>query len=267
MGRLLEYPLPIIFVASVIVFACASEFGHRFGVHQDERENVATLEGAMLGLLALILGFTFSMALARFEARRDALLTEANAIGTAALRARLLPSPQADESLKLFRDYAQLRLDLFKQPERGSDLNAIIGRSNKIQEALWLQAKTAAAHDNAMVPTGLFIEALNLTFDSQATRLAALRNRVPEIVYAALYGIACGVMGFAGFASGVAKRLWRPPVYLTAVLVATVILLIEDIDRPGEGFIIVSQQPMIDTAQSIASYISEMSPPAAKGAR
>jgi hypothetical protein len=267
MGGLLDYPLPVIFIASVIVFVCASEIGHRFGALIEERENVATLEGAMLGLLALILGFTFSMALARFEARREALLTEANAIGTAALRARLLPAPQSEESLKLFHEYARLRLDLFKQTGTAPALDAVIARSNRIQEELWQRAKTVAAKDNAMVPAGIFIEALNVTFDSQAARLAAFRNRVPAVVYVALYGIACAVTGFAGFASGVAKRFWRPPVYLTAVLVAAVILLIEDVDQPGEGFIVVSQQPMIDTEKAIASYIGEAPRPAAKGGR
>jgi hypothetical protein len=79
-------------------------------------ENVSTLEGAVLGLLALMIGFTFAMALSRFESRRDAVLSEANSIGTTALRARLLPAPERAEALKLLQEYVQVRLGL---PRRG----------------------------------------------------------------------------------------------------------------------------------------------------
>jgi len=254
MAQLLDYPLPVIFAVSIVALVGATEIGHRLGLRQETQGNVTTLEASMLGLLALMLGFTFSMALTRFDARRDALLSEANSIGTAALRARLLPTPHDSESLKLFRDYIQVRLDLFsRRPILDSDIQKAIVRSNEIQNALWLQAKTVAAKNDAMVPTGLFIQALNETFDNQEKRLTALRNRVPEVVFFALYGIACAVMGFAGFASGVDKRSWRLPIYLSSFLVASVILLIEDLDRPVAGLVVVNQQPMIDVANAITS--------------
>jgi hypothetical protein len=81
--------------------------------------NVSTLEGAVLGLLALMIGFTFSMALSRFEVRRNAVLNEANAIGTTALRARLLPDPYRAETIKLLREYVKLRLDITQRPGSG----------------------------------------------------------------------------------------------------------------------------------------------------
>ena len=87
MADLTNYPLTIIFVASVAAFLLAIETGHHFGSKVEEGSNVSTLEAAVLGLLALMIGFTFSMALNCFESRRDALVSEANAIGTAALRA------------------------------------------------------------------------------------------------------------------------------------------------------------------------------------
>ena len=94
-------------------------------------------------------------------------------------------------------------------------------------------------------------------FDNQETRRTALRNRVPNIVLFALYGIAVVAIGFAGYASGVEERRWRLPVYIMSLLVAAVILLIQDIDRPGGGFVTVSQQPMIDTAKAVASHAAE----------
>jgi hypothetical protein len=255
--NLLNYSLIIIFVVSVAVLSTASEIGHHLGLRDSGEANVSTLEASVLGLLALMLSFTFAMALTRFDERRDALLNEANAIGTAALRAGLLPTPHGAESLKLFRDYVQVRLDITTRVPTPDQFNAAIARSNEIQTGLWRQAKAAMAKDNAMAPTGLYIQALNETFDNQEKRLTAFRTRVPNIVLLALYGIAIVAIGFAGYASGLERRRWRLPVYVTALLVAAVILLIQDIDRPSAGFVAVSQQPMIDTANAIASYSAE----------
>src|SRR5512142_1641183 len=114
MGYLDKFPLLQIFLASLIALLVASEIGRWLGVRARGRgeEGVATLEGAMFGLLALMLGFTFAMALSRFEERRHAVLDEANAISTTALRARLLPAPYNTEVLKLLREYAQLRITI-----------------------------------------------------------------------------------------------------------------------------------------------------------
>jgi hypothetical protein len=208
----------------------------------------------MLGLLALIIGFSFSMALSRFEARRDAVVNEANAIGTAALRARLLPDPHRTETLKLLREYIQIRLDIVQSGQSLAESKTAVDRSNGVQESLWLQAKALTAKDNGMVPTGLFIQALNEMIDDQAKRLAALRNRIPNIVLLGLFGIAATAAGFAGYASGLDTKRTRLPVCIMGLLVATVIILIFDLDRPSSGFIVNNQQSMIDTAANIAAF-------------
>jgi hypothetical protein len=250
-----------ILCASIAVLLAAAEIGHLFGSRAVGEANVSTLEGALLGLMALMIGFTFSMALSRFDTRRDAVLNEANSIGTAALRARLLPAPYDAESVRLLRDYARIRLDFTGSVLAPGEMDAAIARSNDIQEALWLRAKAVAAKDSAMVPAGIYIQSLNEMFDDQQKRLTALRNRAPNIVFFALYAIAAVALGFNGFASGLEARRWRLPVYIMSTLAAGVILLIQDIDRPGAGFISVSQQPMIDTAASLAGYIAKFERP------
>jgi hypothetical protein len=203
-------------------------------------DHVATLESAILALLALMVSFTFAMALSRFEGRRDAVLNEANAIGTTALRARLLPAPHNTQALKLLREYVQVRLDITQRVPSAAQLNDAIARSSALQESLWQQAQAVAAKDAGMVPTGLFIQTLNEMIDNQEKRLTAARNRVPNIVLIALYGIATVASAFTGYASGLEARRSRLPVYLTGMLVSTVILLIQDLDRPNTGFITVS---------------------------
>jgi hypothetical protein len=254
MLELTNYALITVFIASLAALLIASEIGHHFGSRAGGEANISTLEAAMLGLLALMIGFTFAMALTRFDERRAALLDEANSIGTAALRARLLPAPHGADSLKLLRDYVQIRLELTSHVPTAAEMHAAIVRSNEIQEALWSDVKLVMAKDNAVAPTALYIQALNEMFDNQEKRLTALRNRVPNTVILVLYGISVVVVGFSGYSSGAAERRWRLPVYIMGLLIAAVVLLIQDLDRPDAGIISVSQQPMVDTANALATY-------------
>jgi hypothetical protein len=193
MIELAHYPLPAIFVVSVVLIVAAGELGHWLGRRTTGHggENVATLKAAILGLLALMIGFTFAMAQTRFELRRDSVLNEASSIGTTALRARLLPPPHNTESLALLRDYVNVRLEITQRIPSPSEFKAAIGRSNAILEALWQQAKLAATKNDAMVPTGLFIQALNQMIDSHSKRLAAARSRVPGWSFIRRTGRSC----------------------------------------------------------------------------
>ena len=251
-----RYDLLTIFLVSVVVIFAASEIGRRYGVvaRGRGRDNDATLEAAVLGLLALMISFTFSMALTLFEARRDAVLNEANAIGTTALRARLLPAPHDARAVKLLRDYVQIRLDLYRRAPSARELDAAIDQSNAIQTSLWQEVKAVEAVDKGMVPTGLFIQTLNEMIDNQEKRVTAYRNRVPDIALMALYAIAFIAVAFAGFGAELDSRRSRLPVYLTGMIVCTVLLLIQDLGRPDAGLIWAGQQPMIDTAASIAAF-------------
>jgi len=183
MFDLYNYSLLLIFAAGLGVILGLSEIGWQLGVRAEGKggSNLATLESAMLGLLALMIAFTFSMALSRFDARRDAVLNEANAISTTALRARLLPEPHRAETLKLLTEYVQIRLDIIRAGTSLAERNAAVVRSNAIQEALWQQAKAMAAKERGLIPTGLFIESLNLMIDDQGKRLAALRSPSPHV--------------------------------------------------------------------------------------
>ena len=98
----------------------------------------------------------------------------------------------------MLRDYANIRLDITQRPGTRDDLAATIEKSNALQEKLWQQAMAMVATDNAMVPTGLFIQTLNETIDDHAKRLAALRNRVPNIVLLALFAQAASTPGAPG---------------------------------------------------------------------
>jgi hypothetical protein len=250
-----NYSLLLIAFVGLFAIIIAIEIGYWLGAHTGPGDdNVSTLEGAVIGLLALMVGFTFAMALSRFEARRDAILDEANAIGTTALRARLLPEPQRKEALNILKEYVKIRLDVTRRPVTNAELAVAIERSNVLQESLWQQAMVVAATDKGMVPTGIYIQTLNEMIDNQEKRLAALRDRVPNIVIFALFCIAITASALSGYAGGLESRRSRLPVYVMGLVVFAVILLIVDLDRPGTGFIEASQQPMLDTAANIAAF-------------
>ena len=254
--RFSDYSLIQILVLSIVALLGAIEIGRWFGVRAKPEGigSVPTLEASVLGLLALMIGFTFAVALSRFEARREGVLNEANAIGTTALRARLLPAPHSQNCLKLLREYVQVRLDLTQKIPSPLDLKAVLDRSNAIQEALWLQAKEVAAKNNGMVPTGLFIQSLNEMIDNHEKRVIALTSSVPDIVLVVLYLIAMAAGVFSGYAAGVESQRSRRPMYVAMGLFIAVILLIQDLDRPTRGFITAGEQPMQDVAASIAGF-------------
>jgi hypothetical protein len=267
----------LVYGVSVVLILCAGELGRRLGVRDNQRDGapaeqtVGQLESALFTILALMVGFSFAVALTRFDARRDAILQEANAIGTAALRTQVLAPQPATASLALMRDYVRIRLDLVRNPRSPTLLDKEIGESSALQQKLWRIAVDASAGEPRSVSIGLYIQSLNAMIDLQETRLMAARNQVPNIVFMLLYVIAAAAIGFAGYGSGlcgsgvsgsrvpgsrvpgsgVSGPRGRVPIALMGVLVATVIGLIVDIDYPRSGLLAVSQQPMLDVAASL----------------
>lgn len=240
----------------IVIVLAAAEFGGLIGIawrrkHPEPISPVLfTLVGASFGLLSLMIGFTFSIALSRFDARLDAVVNEANAIGTTALRARMLPEPHASEVKKLLRDYVELRVELTRARQSSIPLEQAVGRSNEIQAELWQHAIAVNAADPRS--TGLFVLALNEMIDLQETRLAARLYRVPAVVFVLLYAIAMVAIGLCGYVGGLGeRRKGRIPVAIMAVTVASVIGLVGDLDRSQSGFIIVGQQAMHNLGESL----------------
>lgn len=243
----------------LVAMSASLEAGYRLGRRRraaddvSPKDHIGTIQGAILGILALLLGFTFSLSLQRFDSRSEAVVDEANAIGTAWLRASLLPSPLREDANRLFTEYIDLRiragqLALVKQSERRALLDAA-GRS---QAALWDLARraVASAEPQARAPA-LFVEAVNDMIDSFGRRDAALRRHVPEIVLLLLFGTFLMAGGTVGFAAGTAGH--RPSLvsHVMVVLIVVLVFIILDLDRPRRGLIQVSQQSLLDLQTSM----------------
>lgn len=236
-----------VYLLSAVLSVGAAEFGRFLGLRWARRQrdalaaDITTLEAAGLSLLALMIGFTFAMTLSRFDARLKGVLDEANAIGTAGLRAQMLPEPHAEQVRALLRDYVQLRLDFAAGSGDQASFERAVRRSKQIQTELWRHAVAVSNADTRSVPAGLFAASLNQMIDLQEVRLAAGRNRLPPAVLVLLCGIAVVTVGFSSYVGGVSGKAGRVPHALMAILVAAVIGMVADIDRSRTGFITVSQ--------------------------
>jgi hypothetical protein len=245
----------VILVALIALFLLAAEVGFRGGRRHGRRAadrgpQIGTIQGALLGLLALLLGFSFAMAQSRYDARRALVVDEANAIGTAYLRAQLLPRPEAQEIADALRRYVDVRLMRLRERVDEPALREAVEESERLHDYLWARAVKAAQQD-PRPSTNLFIASLNEVIDMHTRRLAAFRNHVPESVFLLLYFVAAVAMAVTGYAAGLVDQRNFGPTVATAILVAIVIVVIMDLDRPRRGLITVSQQSMMDLRDSL----------------
>jgi len=247
-GPLDAIPLWGIFVLTVALVLLAVESGFILGrrrharVADEQASAVGTMVAATLGLLAFILAFAFSFASGRVDARRTALLEEANAIGTTYLRADMLSEPHRTEIRRLLRDDVDAQLE----GVRTVQVMETIRRVDAIHNELW-QHTTAVGRDNPNSEVvGVFIESMNQVIDNYARRLLAVRTRVSAPVWFVLYVLTFLALFAMGYHIALTGTSRSPAVVLVALSFALVICLVADLDRPQEGTLRVSQQPMID---------------------
>ena len=226
------------------------ELGHRLGVRHQQataetiQPQTSAIQGSVLGLLALLLGFTFSMSLQRFDARSAAMLDEANAIGTVQTRVSLLPPAQQALALVLLDQYVQLRLDAAEIDATTPDQRAAVMRQiASVQTALWQQAaELGRAQPSASL--NLYLSALNAMFDAQTARAAVVERTVPPTVIALMLFTLLSVTVFAGYTGGLSGGRPVFAALLLSTLLVLVIYVIFDLDRPRRGLIQVDQSVM-----------------------
>jgi hypothetical protein len=221
----------------------------RRAAHEPEA-SIAPLVAATLGLLAFMLAFTFGLAAARFEGRRQVVLDEANAIGTTWLRAELLPRESVEPARALLREYVDVRLAVAGTGR----IDRAIARSEAIHRELWSLAASAAAHEPRSVAAGLVIESLNEVIDLHAKRvLVASRSRIPSVIFGALYLVAAMATLSIGYQAGLSDSRRSFAVVPLVVAFAAVLALITELDRPlvHQDLLKVSQQALSDVRASM----------------
>ncbi|HEY5723503.1 MAG TPA: hypothetical protein VIT45_14400 [Allosphingosinicella sp.] len=198
---------------------------------------------AVLGLMALLIAFTFSLALGRYEERRGLVVVEANALGTAWLRTSLLSSPEPVRAA--MRAYGEARLDF----GRGSDPAKLEQRTGPLQAALWRETVAALQPDRhtALVPAVL--TPINEAFDTATARKAEGAARIPARVLLTLIVYGLAVAFVLGYAARDGRR--RMPSYALFAMFTLSTTLILDLDQPGTGTIQVPQAAMEEAVRSM----------------
>src|SRR5215469_6947785 len=248
--NLMNFP-PSIFVFSFVVLSLAVLIGDALrkrgrGLTQEERDDFGIALSATLTLLALLIGFSFSMAVNRYDLRKNYEEAEANAIGTEYVRADLLPSEEAVRVRELLKKYTDQRLLFYTTRDRES-LAKINSNTSQLQNHLWSSVRSSAK----VQPTPIFalaVSGMNDVLNSQGYTQAAWWNRNPIGAWAlmAVIAVVCSLM--VGF--GVHRTDWRV-LLIVPLAVSIAFFLIADIDSPRGGAIRVIPQNLLSLSQSM----------------
>jgi len=243
----------LVFAVSLLVMLLAAQVGafsrkRRSSLDEEARQDLDVITAATLTLLGLIIGFSFSMALSRYDQRKNYEEAEANAIGTEYLRADLLPAPDAARVRALLRDYLQQRI-LFYETRDENLIQQINSTTSQLQDELWSAAQAPSLAQPTPVRT-LAVSGMNDVLNSEGYTQAAWWNRIPV----GAWGLMASVAIFSNLLVSYGAR--RPNAGFLRLLLLPLVLsiaffFIADIDTPRRGFIRVHPQNLISLAQSL----------------
>lgn len=255
MSNLLRHPL-VILVLSYCVMAASAQLGLFFRRNQQQLEDAdyhdrGVVLGATLTLLGLLIGFTFSMAISRYDQRKNCEEQEANAIGTEYLRSELLPQQDAPGLRTKLKAYLDQRIHFFRSRD-DRELQEINAYTAKLQSELWSAVLPKPAAQPTTI-TGLIVSGMNDVLNAQSDTQAAWWNRIPVGAWLLLEVV--GV--FSNFLLGYNLRSLRAGtvrLLLLPLVVSIAFFLIAEIDSPRRGVIQVTPQNLISLSDSLQNH-------------
>ncbi|MCI3204977.1 MULTISPECIES: hypothetical protein [Pandoraea] len=254
MTQLVHHPA-YLFLTLIVLLSVAAAMGavglqRVMPISDDARDNYTVVQGATLTLLALLIGFTLSMAVSRYDQRKNLEEEEANAIGTQYLRAELLGERQATKLKALLRDYVKLRIEFYRTRDT-DQLDTINAKTADIQTQLWNGVRESAAEQSNPI-VALAVAGTNDVINTQGYTQAAWLNRVPISAWTLMIAIAFFGNLMQGYgARGAAGR--RILLFVLPVTLSLSLSLIADIDSPRGGLIRVVPQNLLALQQSLPS--------------
>lgn len=252
-----DIPTPLIALMLLALMLMATFVGYRIGFRRQteetehSRSQTTAVQGSLLGLLALLLGFTFSLALSRHDARSASVVAEANAIGTAWLRTDFLKGGEKTQAKVGLLKYTRLRVEAGEvSADQYRQRDTYTASAEQAFADVWAIAAAYARDPGGPAAVSL-TNALNDTIDALASRNAALDRHVPEIVLILLFVTFVLSGAMLGYSSGANGSRPTTPVYLMLTLIVLLVFLIVDLDRPRRGIIEVDRSPMQDLLTSM----------------
>jgi hypothetical protein len=238
----------LVFVIMLTLFALVLEGGFRLGLRQKNKDKKDTLkphidkiQGAILTLTTLLIGFTFAMSVSRYEARKNLVAKEAEAISTSYLRTDFLPKAKEEKMKNLLRQYLQERIEF---SNIGIDKQLLLEnniKTNKLTQEIWQNLNGI----ESSVLSGLFVNSLNEMIDLRQERQMVLENHIPEAVIYVLIVISSIGIGFIAYGYGILGNRFHFSAGIFALALIIVFVMILDIDRPSRGFIKVSNASLL----------------------
>lgn len=256
---LIDHRLLALLMVAVLAVAC--EIGYRAGSRRQGspeslRSLMSGIGAAMLGILGLLLGFTLSMAIARWDSRRDVIVSESNAIGTVWLRAGLLDEPLCGELRNTLLEYTETRIALGGSR---SDLDSIVvaqEQGEELHERIWSVVERANQPDTSNAVLSTLVVAANDVIDLHELRIASIENFLPATLILLLPAIAAVAVAFLAWSFGAASERGRTAMLFLTLLICAVLLLIMDVNRPQRGRIGVG----VDALLRLQETITESTP-------
>jgi hypothetical protein len=247
-----EYPVRLLFL-SLFGLWLSAQIGtslHRWRtLKEDQRDEFNVVQGATLTLLSLIIGFSFSLAISRYDQRKNCEEEEANAIGTEYVRAGLLPAADAAGVRGLLRKYLDLRVLFYGTSDEGG-LRKLDADTAQAQAAMWSAVQAPGiAHASPVV--ALALSGMNDVLNSQGYTQASFRNRIPHEAWSLMIAIAICCHLLLGYGSRKAEAR-TGLLFVVPMVVSIAFLLIADIDSPRRGFVNVVPENLIGLSQSLA---------------
>jgi len=249
---LYDIPLWVDALAFVLVLAVAVEAGYRIGLRQRRASTSAeeTTRGdvalsSMLALLGLMRAFTYAFTLSRADARKHAIVEEANAIGTAFLKADFLTEPGRGALRERLLDSARARVVTGEQVKDSESRRVMLDGMAEAQSRLWpaleraLRDKTLGPYETSMM------QAVTEVLDTQTRRTTAAFDRMPPVVTPLLLAIAALALAVAGHNAGLKGSISRSRMAGFVLILAVLMLVILDFDRPQTGFIRLNNAPLL----------------------
>lgn len=248
---LMNYPLLVLALAFVVQFLSAQTgnfFRGRMGaLKEEERDDFGVVLGATLTLLGLLIGFSFSMAVSRYDQRKNYEEAEANAIGTEYVRADLLPVDDRPRVRQLLKQYIDQRV-LFYTTRNKQKLAKIEADTAELQNELWSAMRPQSAQNTPLL--ALAVSGMNDVLNSQGYTQAAWRNRIPIAAWGLMMAIAICCNLLIGY--GARRRDWR--IFMILPITASItFFLICDIDSPSGGGIRVSPENLVSLVNALRS--------------
>ena len=241
----------------VVVLAIALEFGFRVGLNRREHWKDADSGGgavvltSMFAVMGLVLAFTYASGVSRFDARKNAVLIEANALGTAFHRADLVAEPGRTELRMTLMDYARSRVIPKSFKASAEERNEFLKNTMTKLAMLWPTTKKVVQQNNPGPIEASLVAGINNVIDAHTIRLTAAVDKLPQVIMWMLLFISAASLAVAGYNAGIQGRMSRWRMSAFALVLTCVMLVILDYDRPNDGLIKVNNI-------SINAVIAEM---------